>query len=100
MNLHLEPKTAQSETDWNELVVRTGTRDLQALAELHAASKHAVIAVVHRMIRDLASAEEAVQDVYRHVWLHARQFDAERGSALSWLRMIARSRAIDKLRAN
>jgi RNA polymerase sigma factor (sigma-70 family) len=43
-------------------------------------------------------AEEAVEDAYFQVWRQAPRFDPARGTALTWLLAIARSRAIDALR--
>jgi RNA polymerase sigma-70 factor, ECF subfamily len=38
-------------------------------------------------------------DVYTQVWRQASLYDRRRGSALAWLIMIARTRAIDRLRS-
>lgn len=40
------------------------------------------------------------QEVYAQVWRTADEFDPARGSALSWLAMIARSRAVDRNRSD
>ena len=44
-------------------------------------------------------AEEVLLDVYTQVWHRAASYSAERGAPLAWLTTIARSRAIDRLRA-
>ncbi len=38
-------------------------------------------------------------DVFLQVWQKASRFDPVRGDALTWLLTLARSRAIDRLRA-
>ncbi|MGZ5429337.1 MAG: sigma-70 family RNA polymerase sigma factor, partial [Thermoanaerobaculia bacterium] len=38
-------------------------------------------------------------DVYTQAWRQAERFDAGRGEPLAWLLMLARSRAIDRLRS-
>ena len=43
-------------------------------------------------------AEEVTADCFWQVWREASSFDAARGSVLSWLTTIARSRAIDMVR--
>lgn len=59
-------------------------------------ARHAM-AVVRRIAGD-AHAEDVLADCYFQAWRNAKQFDAGRGSALAWLLMIARSRALDRLR--
>lgn len=44
-------------------------------------------------------AEEVAQDVYLQLWRSAPTFDPERSSGLAWIAMIARSRAIDRVRS-
>jgi RNA polymerase sigma-70 factor (ECF subfamily) len=91
-------KTASQDAEWATLLHRIADRDEHALAELYRLSKPLIRAVIHRIVRDFATADEAVQDVYRYVWFHGQRFEAVRGSAVGWLLIIARSRAIDKVR--
>lgn len=46
-----------------------------------------------------ADAEEVVADAFLQVWASADDFDPERGKVSTWLSMIVRSRAIDRIRA-
>jgi hypothetical protein len=55
-------------------------------------------AVVLRIQRDRALAEDLLQEVYVSVWKAAAGFDAARSQPLTWLTHIARNRAIDSLR--
>jgi RNA polymerase sigma-70 factor (ECF subfamily) len=52
-----------------------------------------------RVLNERAEAEEALQEVFTAVWRKAAQFDATKASALSWLSMVARNKAIDRLLA-
>ena len=47
---------------------------------------------------DRASAEEVRQQVLVEIWRRGPDYDPERGSLLTWMMTIARSRAIDELR--
>ncbi len=73
-------------------------QDERALAALYDATFTRVFGLVKRIVRRAALAEEVVEDAYFQVWRQALRFDPARGSALSWLLAIARSRAIDALR--
>jgi len=53
--------------------------------------------VVRRIAGDV-HAEDVLSDCYFQAWRNAKQFDAARGSALSWLLTMARSRALDRMR--
>jgi RNA polymerase sigma-70 factor, ECF subfamily len=49
--------------------------------------------------RVLADAEDVVQDVFTALWRDPCKFDAERGSLAAYLAMMARSRAVDRIRS-
>lgn len=69
---------------------------LAALYDLHAPR---VLGFLMRMLRDCALAEDVLQVVFWYAWTRAEQFDASRGAPLTWLLLVARSRALDMLRA-
>jgi RNA polymerase sigma-70 factor, ECF subfamily len=54
-------------------------------------------ALGRRLLRD-SELEDVLADAYFQAWREAARFDAARGSAVSWLLTIVRSRAIDLLR--
>jgi RNA polymerase sigma factor (sigma-70 family) len=91
--------------DWPErsrelaqLLARTGLGDRQAFGQLYQRSSGHLFAVVLRIQRDRALAEELLQEIYVAVWKAAAGFDAARSQPLTWLTAIARNRAIDSLR--
>jgi RNA polymerase sigma-70 factor (ECF subfamily) len=49
-------------------------------------------------VRDAGAAEDVQQQVFLEVWRRADEFDPDRGSLLTWIMTITRSRAIDHLR--
>ena len=57
-----------------------------------------VRAIARRHLRDEAEAEDLVQDVFLQAWRQFNRFDATRADMQGWLAVIARSRALDRLR--
>lgn len=81
------------------LLTRCARADEQAFAELYDATARRVHGLVLRVVRDPSQAEEVTQEVYLQVWRTATRFDAQKGSALSWLMTLAHRRAVDRVRA-
>jgi RNA polymerase sigma-70 factor, ECF subfamily len=71
----------------------------RALAELFARHGAHVFALVARIVGPRAEAEEIFQQVFLELWRRAGNFQADRGSVRAWVTSVARSRAIDALRA-
>jgi len=73
-------------------------RDEAALAEVYDRYAGMLVSVLNRILRDPQAAEEILQDIFYQLWRSSAQFDAERGSLPGWLAVIARNRAISRLR--
>jgi RNA polymerase sigma-70 factor (ECF subfamily) len=58
-----------------------------------------VLAVCRRVLKDAAEAEDVLTAVFFELWSKADRFDASRGSPLTYLMTLARSRAIDRRRS-
>jgi RNA polymerase sigma-70 factor, ECF subfamily len=80
------------------LVARIVERDESALAALYDRYAGMLSSVLNRILRDTQAAEEILQDIFFQLWRSAAQFDASRGSLPGWLLVIARNRAISRLR--
>ncbi|QTN23200.1 sigma-70 family RNA polymerase sigma factor [Rhizobacter sp. AJA081-3] len=92
-------------TDWSDrsrelaqLLARAGLGDRAAFATLYERTSAHLFAVVLRINRDRAQAEDILQEVYVNVWRSAQSFDAAQSQPLTWLTSVARNRAIDSLR--
>src|SRR5947209_622051 len=84
---------------WQHLVERCAAADQSALAALYDESSRLVYSMALRILRDTADAEEVTLDVYMQVWKTAASYSEDRGSVGTWLVMLARTRAIDRVRA-
>jgi len=80
------------------LVERIVARDESALAALYDRYAGMLSSVLNRILRDTQAAEEILQDIFYQLWRTASQFDPSRGSLPGWLLVIARNRAISRLR--
>jgi len=69
---------------------------LAALIDRHSATLTSLAA---RILGNPADAEEIALEVFVHAWSRAETYDASRSSVSTWLVLIARSRAIDRLRS-
>ena len=54
-----------------------------------------VYAAAFRILGNAAQAQDVTQDVFLKVWRNPNKFDARRGELGSYLRLMARSRALD-----
>jgi RNA polymerase sigma-70 factor (ECF subfamily) len=96
---------ATAASDWSDrsrelsqLLARSGLGDRAAFATLYERTSTHLFAVVLRINRDRAQAEDILQEVYVNVWRSAQSFDAAQSQPLTWLTSVARNRAIDSLR--
>lgn len=81
-----------------DLLRAAGGGDQCAFEAFYEATIRLVLPSVRRICGD-AHAEDALADAYVQAWTTAQTFDASRGSALAWIRMIAGSRGRDRMRA-
>ena len=72
-----------------------------ALAELYDRYAPSLLALVRRVLAADADtdAEDVLQEIFVQVWKQAGRYEPSRSSVSTWLVLIARSRAIDRLRS-
>ncbi len=81
------------------LIGRAAQGDEMALRVLYDETSSLVYSLVMRILRDQFAAEEVTIDVYAQAYRQAPSYDPGRGAPSAWLLMMARSRALDRLRA-
>jgi len=90
--------TRKAESDEPVLADRLVERDEVALAEVYELYSRPVFTFLLRFTGDRSAAEDVQQQVFLEVWQKASKFDPGRGSMLTWIMTIARSRALDHSR--
>ena len=85
-------------TDRRSLLERVAGGDRAAFDQLFLLHHGQVQAIVVAVLRDRAQAAEVTQEVFLQVWRQATRFDPAVGSTATWIRRLARSRAIDRVR--
>lgn len=82
-----------------ELVERIRRGDQPALDLLYGRYSSPVYSLVWKILQNAEEAEDVALDVFWQVWRQADRYDPARGAPPAWIFTLARSRAIDRLRA-
>lgn len=83
----------------SDALERVGAGNQAALKEVYSRTSAKLFGVCLRILGDRGEAEDALQEVYVSVWSRAGSFDPARASPVTWLAVLARNRAIDRLRS-
>jgi RNA polymerase sigma-70 factor, ECF subfamily len=69
-----------------------------SLAELYRSRGGAILALLVRMLGDTMEAEEVLQDTFVRIWQRAGTYQAAQSGPLTWMILLARGLAIERLR--
>lgn len=86
-------------SDDNELVRGLRNREHKAMGELYDRYGRLAYALIFRIVRNSAAAEDLVQETFLRVWNRIHGFHPDKGSLGPWVLAVARNRAIDYLRS-
>jgi len=102
MKDELRPHEGTSITTAAELTTllqETANGNTDSFATFYRATRSTVLARLTFFLRNPGLAEEVSQEVYLHVWIAAGDYDADRGTPMTWLMMFAHRRAVDRVRS-
>lgn len=91
--------TAQDMPGLDGLLAEVANGSRNAFESLYRATSSKLFSVCLRVVSDRGEAEDVLQEVFATIWHKAHQFDPSRASPIAWLAMIARNKAIDRVRA-
>jgi RNA polymerase sigma-70 factor, ECF subfamily len=100
-NRGLNLATVRNETTEADLeglllaIARGSQKDFKMLVD---ATSPKIFGILLTMLRDRDLARDALQVSFARIWLRAKSFDPQRGTAGAWISQIARNHAIDLLR--
>jgi RNA polymerase sigma-70 factor (ECF subfamily) len=83
-----------------ELVRRMVSKDATALDAFYAHYNRFTFGLILKILGNREDAEDVLTEVFWQVWQQASRYDSSRGKPVAWLLTIARTRAIDRLRAS
>ncbi len=73
--------------------------DAQALGALYDRYGAILLGLILRILHGRSEAEDVLQETFLQAWQRAGDYDASRGRPFLWLSLLARSRALDRVRA-
>lgn len=96
-----QASAAQRQPDGHDaaMAARLQAGDSAVFPELYRRLAPGLFSMVYEILRDQREAEDALQDAFLHIWKKAATYDPARSSLFTWAVMIARHRAIDRIRA-
>lgn len=95
----VDVKSSRDRSAEADLVRRIAEGDARALEELYDDYSPLLLSLARRVLRNGSDAEEVLQEVFLQVWNQAHRYRTARSSVSTWLVMLTRSRAIDRLRS-
>ena len=89
---------AQQQAQNVVLMQQIAQQDQTALSQLYDQYARLMYSLAYKMLGTTEEAEEVVLDTFAQVWRTAQRYDTQKGKVDSWLFLITRSRALDRLR--
>lgn len=96
----MEPRPEPVNTLTDAALIRLiRERRQDALGELYDRYASTLLGLARRIVGNHADAEEVLQEVFLYVWNQAESYNSSRAAVSTWLVLVTRSRALDRLRS-
>lgn len=90
--------THDTELEDEYLLEQVSCGATEALSVLFHRHSRMVRGIAYRIVRNASEADDLLQEVFLHIFRKARNFDATKGAARSWIVQATYQRAIDRRR--
>ncbi len=84
--------------DLVDLLGAVARGERSALAALYGRTSGKLFGICMRLMGNAQDAEDVLHDAYLTVWRNAGRFDPAKASPITWLAVLTRNKAIDRLR--
>ena len=88
-----------SSDDLVALLAAVARHDRAAFGELYGRTSAKMYGICRRMMASDADAEDVLHEAYLTVWRNAGRFDPAKAAPITWLAVLTRNKAIDRLRS-
>jgi RNA polymerase sigma-70 factor (ECF subfamily) len=97
----MDPRPVMDDAHAEDILLmgRVAAHDQQAFARLFDRHSAVVLGVLTRLLGERALAEEILQEAFLQAWQQADRYQPALATPRGWLLMMARSRALDRLRS-
>jgi RNA polymerase sigma-70 factor (ECF subfamily) len=82
-----------------QLIERVGQGNQEAFSELYDQTCGVVFVLAHRILGNPEEASILLQEVYAEIWKRAHEFASEKGTAFTWIMVLARQKGIRRFRS-
>ena len=83
-----------------ELLRQIAAGDRSAFAEFYDRHSTLMFSVAAKILNDPGEAQDVLQEAFLQIWEKAGKFDPKLGKASSWAAILARNKAIDRIRSS
>lgn len=94
-----QPGGGAEPDDDRDLMGRVSSGDSEAFARLFDLHSPCALGLLVKMLGSRGEAEEVLQEVFLEVWRRAARYDPGRATVRGWVLLLARSRALDRIRS-
>lgn len=91
-------RASRAELD-RQLLRRLTSGDQAAFSDFYERFAPATFSMIFEILRDQKDAEDTLQDAFLQIWQKVSSYDPSRSNVFTWVIMIARHKAIDRLRS-